>query len=241
MELSDYLDSTAADAARIAELARGDLSAPIPPCPGWTLGDLVDHVSRVYRMVSHALTTGVRPNEFAERPEQTSVLDHYEESVAGVMAAFADADPGAMCWNWSVGEQVASFWWRRMAQESAVHRWDAESATGSFTPIDPVVAADGIDEWFDVHVRSDAAEQEMPVPTVEGSFHVHCTDVEGEWWAKLDGRELELDRSHRKGDAVVRGAASDILLVLWGRASIEAVEVIGDDSVLRDWLATPDI
>jgi len=241
MQLSDYLESTVSDSARIAELARGDLAAPIPPCPGWTLGDLVDHVSAVYRMVTHALTHGARPETFAERPDGVGVADFYDESVAGVMAAFAATDPAAPSWNWSVGDQVASFWWRRMAQESAVHRWDAESATGVSAPIDGVVAADGIDEWFDVHVRSDAAGDEIPVPTVKGSLHVHCTDVDGEWWAKLDGRALDLDRSHRKGDAVLRGAASDILLALWGRVPVASVEVIGDRSVLDDWLATPDI
>ena len=33
---------------------------------------------------------------------------------------------------------------RRMAQETAIHRWDAESAAGTVTPVESTLASDGI-------------------------------------------------------------------------------------------------
>ena len=127
-----------------------------------------------------------------------------------------------------------------MAHEAAVHRWDAESAFGEPEPISPRLAADGIDEWFDVHLRSDIVEPEV-TGDASGTIHVHGTDTEGEWWASLSDRTLELERVHRKGDVAVRGPASDLLLVLWGRRPPSTVEVLGDTAVLDSWLAVPDI
>jgi uncharacterized protein (TIGR03083 family) len=240
MDLVSWLASTKTDAERIAELSRGDLSARVPPCPDWNLGDLVEHVGRVFQMVTHALTTGSRPEQLAERPAGVAVADWYRGSVDGVLAAFETADPEAEVWNWSVGPQLASFWWRRMAQESAIHRWDAESAVGTPSAVDRLLASDGIDEWFDVHLRSDLQDPDFEVPDGVGTLHVHCGDVDGEWWAELDGRELVLERAHRKGDVVARGGASDLLLMLWGRQSIDAVEVLGEASKLGAWIALPD-
>jgi hypothetical protein len=42
---------------------------------------------------------------------------------------------------------------------------------------------------------------------------------------------------HAKGDAAVRGTASDLLLLLLGRASATDVEVFGDALVLDGFLA----
>ncbi len=47
-----------------------------------------------------------------------------------------------------LGPGPASYWARRMAHETAVHRADGEIAVGTRPVIDPVVAADGIAEWL---------------------------------------------------------------------------------------------
>ena len=50
---------------------------------------------------------------------------------------------------WAFGRlRPASFWGRRMAHETAVHRADAELATGREPAFAPDIAADAIDEWL---------------------------------------------------------------------------------------------
>ena len=241
MDLDRYVVGFRENGERILELADGDLDAAVPPCPGWSLADLVDHVSRVYSMVAHALETGQKPDTIPDRPDDVGVAEWFTDRFERVTDLFASVEPAAPVWNWSVLGQEASSWFRRTAQETAVHRWDAESATDSCTPIEAELAADGIDEWFDVHVRTDATMPELSEGNASGSLHVHCNDTDGEWWAVLTDRVLELEREHKKGDAVIRGGASDILLALWGRVPLSDVEVLGDPAVVASWLSVPDI
>jgi len=52
-----------------------------------------------------------------------------------------------------------------------------------------------------------------------------------------------VERAHAKGDAAVRGPASTLFLVLWGRLPIdtEGVELFGDRAVIDRWLALPGL
>ncbi len=117
-----------------------------------------------------------------------------------------------------------------------MHRWDAERAVGLDATIDPSLAADGIDEYFELAIPS-LVVRGIAVPS--GSLHVHCTDVDGEWLVTSDDGEYRMIRAHEKGDAALRGPAEPILLRLWGRDSNRADELspVGDESVLADWLA----
>ena len=81
---------------------------------------------------------------------------------------------------------------------------------------------------------------QKPVPS--GSFHVHCTDVPGEWLVTTDDDgALVVRREHAKGDAALRGPAEAILLRLWDRPGARAgeLDVVGDAAVADAWLALP--
>ena len=67
---------------------------------------------------------------------------------------------------------------------------------------------------------------------LDGSIHVHCTDTEGEWLVRRDGDDLVVTREHAKGDVAARGSASDLLLFLWGRRPVSALDVFGDGDLL---------
>ena len=71
---------------------------------------------------------------------------------------------------------------------------------------------------------------DKPLP---GTVHLHCTDVEGEWLLHVDGR---VERAHAKGDLAIRGAASDMLLALYGRVPVDKLELIGDATVAAEFL-----
>ena len=133
---------------------------------------------------------------------------------------------------------------RRMAHETAMHRWDAEVAVGRDATLDPVLASDGIDEFL-THFVQVADDDAAPIA---GSVHLHCTDVPGEWTLYTDpgtvtdtgeagAPTFRLVREHAKGDCALRGTASDLLLVLWRRLPVECVDVVGDADVAARFLA----
>src|SRR5436305_1965730 len=72
---------------------------------------------------------------------------------------------------------------------------------------------------------------------VSGSVHLHATDGEGggEWWVGFSDGAVEVRHEHAKGDVVVRGPASDLLLFIWNRRGRDGLEVIGDDAMLDVW------
>ena len=67
------------------------------------------------------------------------------------------------------------------------------------------------------------------------TIHLHCTDGEGEWLVRLAPGGVNVVNEHAKGDVAARGAASDLLLMMWGRVPVTQVEVFGDASLLERW------
>jgi hypothetical protein len=123
-----------------------------------------------------------------------------------------------------------------MAQETAVHRWDAESASISPAPIAAELAADGIDELLGNFVPRFAEQSPAPID-LGGSLAIECTDSAGAWRVRLAGRAWEVARGEAQGDAVLRGNASDLLLFLYNRVPVDRVEVSGDEAVVGRWTA----
>jgi uncharacterized protein (TIGR03083 family) len=237
----DFLAHLRRDGARFSEIAHsGDPSARVPSCPDWDLADLVGHLGAVHRVQTQRILSGTAEQQPLTRPTPPSadaVADWYDEGLAALLSALESTDTAAPAWNWSAhAPKTVAFWPRRMAQETAVHRWDAEATVGDVTPIDPELAADGVDEWLTVHLDSDIADPDTEPPPPIGTLHLHSTDAPGEWWAALDGRSLTVVRDHQKADVAARGPAEDLLLMCWRRLPVTAVEVHGDAAVLRAWI-----
>ncbi len=72
-------------------------------------------------------------------------------------------------------------------------------------------------------------------PGPEATLHVHCTDVPGEWLVRRDPSGLTVSRGHTKADVALRGSASDLFLVVLGRAPVDSVEVLGDPPAVSVW------
>jgi uncharacterized protein (TIGR03083 family) len=159
------------------------------------------------------------------------------EATAALVEQLRRVPADEPCWSWWPTDQTVAFWARRMAQETLVHRWDAELGAGvDGAPADPALAADGIDEYLDVFVGMMRGTNASP-----GSgetFHVHCTDTAGEWLIAFPAAgERTLTREHAKGDVAFRGPAEGLLLFLWGRMPAEeaGVDTVGDASLARRW------
>lgn len=209
--------------------------APVPACPEWDRSGLLTHTGVVHSWVRLQLATG--PGErktFRDAPrppEGDELFPWFEENATALADALAGMDTTVDWPSWA-GPQPASWFKRRMAQETAVHRWDAVPS-----PFDPDLAVDGIDEMLQVFVPRFPGEQVAPIA---GTIHLHATDeglVEaGEWLITIGPDGITHTRGHLKGDAALRGTASDLLLWIWNRAPVDGrFEVIGDDALVRGW------
>ena len=229
---------------------------PVPSCPGWNLGDLAWHLGTVWnrygRTVSEALTTaeGVDAIGQPERPTDDLLVDWVTAAHTSVLSALTRAGDDTEVWTWTGRNQPVAWVERRVAQETAVHRWDAAAAVGVPYEIPTTMAADGIDEflmWFAARRMSEGATP------VGGSVHLHCTDTDstvaegsddrsaanGEWLvSRLDESGIEFTRQHAKGDAAVRANANDLLLWLWRREA-GPVEILGDAAVAERFRSFP--
>lgn len=240
MQRHEYLAAIETHGADIARAARVSIDAPVRACGSWRVADLLWHVGEVHRFwTSMALAGSASKGEHVrdERPSEMDMISWYELGVQQLLAALAKLPPDQPCWTWA-GPQNIAWLLRRMAHETAIHAWDALWAAGLKPQIDPALASDGIDEF--VYVMTPVVREGQPI--IGGSVHIHCTDVDGEWLlVPGDGLELVVTREHAKGSVALRGPAVDILLVLWRRLPVEAIDVIGDASVADRFLLRADL
>lgn len=240
METSELLNDIEIHGGDIARAARVSLDAPVRACGSWRVADLLWHVGEVHRFwtsmaISGSTERGNHSRE--ERPEEMDMIGWYESGLQQLVSALSSLPPGQPCWTWA-GPQNVEWLIRRMAHETTIHAWDAMWAAGLKPEIEPRLASDGIDEFL--YVMTPLAREGQPI--VGGSVHVHCTDVDGEWLAiPGDGLDMVVTREHAKGSVALRGSASDLLLVLWRRLPVEAVDVIGDASVAHRFLLRADL
>lgn len=248
-----YFAELAASTAILARLvADGDLAAPIPTCPDWTLRKLTAHVGRAHRWAAEITST--RSAEFIPfrsvpdgRPpdDRAGAASWLEAGAERLVAAVREAD-GELVWVF--GAQLpASFWARRMAHETLVHRADAQLAAGQPADIAPEWAADAIDEWLDVMSgplsgRPDPRAEALPAGR---TLHVHAAlpagEVQGgptEWLVSHGEDGVTVRREHAKADVALTGPADRLLLVLVRRlpADDPSITVYGDAGLLAGWL-----
>ena len=123
-----------------------------------------------------------------------------------------------------------------MAQETPIHRVDAQLAHTTPDPVDPALAIDGIDELADVFLPHAGARG---ITGTGETVHLHATDdvvaagqVEGgEWTFRFHEAGVDVERGHAKGDMAVRGPAGQLLLFAWNRRPV-SVECFGETDPL---------
>src|SRR5688500_17834418 len=216
------------EAEALAAAASDNLDKQVPSCPEWNVAELVWHTGRVHRVWTHVLgLAGEPPKDFTlDRPPNEDLIAWFNDGTGLMLAALAGADPKAPVWAWWRGEKSPAAIERRMAHETTVHRWDAESAVGTPSPILDELAPDGVQEFFDRFLGADAEYQGRP-----GSVRLEAKEGGGPWVSVLgDGRTV-----------TVRATASDLVLLLWKRIGIDAVEVDGDAELLADFIAWSEL
>lgn len=229
-------------AAFRAAVAGVPWDAAVPSCPGWTVGELAWHLCRVYRWAGGHVVRGEtsRPDPArpptSEPPPNDELIGHWDECYASLLTTLDQLDPELPAWNWAPQVKKAVFWHRRMAHETAVHRWDAQTAVGLTEPIETKLAVDGVSEVLDTWLPG--GRRRGPTD-LTGLAQLVATDVAHEWLARIRGAGVALldtstvmHEAHRI-DATASGAASDLQLALWGRVPFEVLQTSGDTSLLE--------
>lgn len=217
-------------AATMIEVGRASPGATVPRYRGWSVAGLLTHTGRVHRR-----TTKVVSELLTERPEMdpapdSDIVDWFAEGVAQMVDVLEAADPTVPCWGFG-DEPTVGFWVRRMSLETAVHRWDAESAVGVSTPFDPSVAADGIDEvrtmWLGA-VPVDPNGDRGPLAVFDPG------DADGTWTLVADEDRYRLVDEDLPAPCRVSGPASDIYLAILSRLH-GPLEERGNIDALARW------
>jgi uncharacterized protein (TIGR03083 family) len=227
MEYSRFLDCLAADFARLRAVVSIDLTAAVPSCPGWTLADLTRHVGEVYLHKTLAIREGAEPDPWPPKEladaEPLALLDR---AYAGLLDEFAARKPEDPAGSWYAPDQTVGFWIRRMAQETVIHRIDAELGAGqSVTPVPADLAIDGIDELLKVFVAYSVAEWgDYFTDILAGSpGWTYTVRTGGAAWRARTGPGLfavEDGVGVDTADVTVSGAPMAVLRWVWNREDV---------------------
>ncbi|HUQ39091.1 MAG TPA: maleylpyruvate isomerase family mycothiol-dependent enzyme [Acidimicrobiales bacterium] len=223
----DYARHLAADSAALANAADRNLDREVVACPGWDVAELLWHVGEVHRFWTRtARANGDVQAIEVPRPARHELIAWFREGAGDLERLVRELDPDGKCWTWSPAASTAAFVPRRMAQETAMHRWDAQDAIGIAVPIDPDLAVDGVDELFDTFLPAQPARVDA---SQQGVVHLHATDVDVVWEARLDPSTVAGGRGTSHPATVgISGQASDLLLALWRRRPLTSLTVRGD-------------
>ncbi len=227
MEFSRLLDCLASDFARLREVVPSDLVAAVPSCPGWSVTDLTRHVGEVYPHKTLAMREGTEPDPWPPSglagEDPPALLDRAYE---GLLKEFAVQDPQDPAGSWYAPDQTVGFWVRRMAQETVIHRIDAELATGrGVAPVPDDLVVDGSDELLRVFVAYSVAEWTDYFADVLGDSPGRTYAVRAggsEWRVRTGSRTFAVADGAGAGpaDATVSGTPPAVLRWLWNREDV---------------------
>jgi uncharacterized protein (TIGR03083 family) len=215
-----------------AAVADACWDARVPGCPDWDLEGLVRHIGDVHRWAATVVRERKQERlrlDFEGPRDPSELPDWYAQGHAELVEALTRASPDDVFWAWAPAPNALAFWARRQAHETAIHRLDAEQATGATMPFATAQAADGIDEWLTIASRIKATAG------AGRTLHLATVDAPGEWVVALRDDGLSVERDASGGDCTVRATASDLFALVMNRRDADGLWVEGDAGVLRAW------
>jgi len=252
MEIADHIEALRRQGELLADVAeRAGLDASVPPCAPWLVKDLLRHTGYIHRWAARHVTEC--PDQIIDGPSEEEILRGGTDDVgllawfvaghAALVHTLATADPAVQCPMFMAAPSPLAFWARRQAHETAIHRADADSASGATPGYAADFAADGIDELIMGFGRRRKYQPGSYPKTAGVRLHVATADT-GDAWS-VETRE---GRLHPRRDAggteeagcTVSGPASGLYLYLWNRADAAraGVTITGDPALLSAWQAS---
>jgi uncharacterized protein (TIGR03083 family) len=250
MEIADHIEALRRQGESLADAAeRAGLDASVPPCAPWLVKDLLRHTGYIHRWAARHVTEC--PDQIIDGPSEEEILRGGTDD-AGLRAWFVaghaalvhtltTADPAVQCPVFMAAPSPLAFWARRQAHETAIHRADADSASGATPEYEPGFAADGIDELIMGFGRR---RKYQPGSVTDGvSLRVLTTDTSDAWLVEAREGRLQPRRDARGAEdagCTVSGPAAGVYLYLWNRADAAqaGVTITGDPGLLSAWQAS---
>jgi len=249
MEIAEHIDALRQQGDLLAGAAeRAGLEAAVPPCPSWQVKDLLRHTGYIHRWAARHITEC--PDTVLDGPPEEDILRGgaadpellawFRAGHAALVETLSTADPGLVCATFMDAPSPLAFWARRQAHETAIHRADADSASGLRPRYEPEFAADGIDELI---MGFGQRRKYRPSAEHHGSVQVRTTDTGHAWHIGAEDGSIRARRDHGGPDptdpaaCVLTGPASGLYLFLWNRsdATHADVTVSGDPGFLAWW------
>jgi len=229
MDNARFLECLEADFERLREVVPRHLAAQVPTCPDWTVADLTRHVAETYLHKVEMMRQGKHPEGWPPASfQQAEPVGLLTRAYGELVAEFAARNPDDATKTWYDPDQTVRFWMRRMAQETVIHRIDAELAAG--TPVAAVpedLALDGIDELFNVFVAYSFSQWPEDFTEIlknsPGRTYV-INAAETSWTITTSPADLTVTGGLGTAftvpgtpDVVVSGSSSSILRWAWNR------------------------
>lgn len=236
------------------QIRDADMTASVPTCPGWNLGQLLRHLGGAHRAIEKFVRTqadrGPDDNGWrdlsAYTNENPAVLDEWLAEGAALLAdSLRKAGSESSAFNpVPGGVQTTVFSARRMTHETVIHRSDATLAIGEAFNVAPDIAVDAIDEWMELTAIPEMFDM---IPTRRGmlgpgrTLRFRASDLTHaeitEWFVDLTGNLVIWRRARGEAAVSLTAPLTDILLILYRRRPIhgEGVTIHGDANVLESW------
>jgi uncharacterized protein (TIGR03083 family) len=242
LRLEQHLGALARGGAALREAAAAaGLAAKVPTCPAWDVTDLLVHQGMVHRWAAANLR-GERDHDpaasQAEGRAAARLLDWYADGVAALVATVqaTPEDARAMVFL-KDAPPPRRFWARRQAHETTIHSVDAVAAalgrwpTAADVAIDPVLAADGIDELLTGFITRGKGRLHTPVPY---TVLIRTDDTGHAWTLRIsDGPIVAIPGAIERPEAVFSGTAAQLYLSLWNRA--DEITTSGRSDLIDQW------
>jgi uncharacterized protein (TIGR03083 family) len=240
VEVAEHIDALRREGILLADAAAlAGADAPVPSCPGWVVRELVRHQGGVHRWAT-AIVSGPRReawrvdlDEVVGRwPQDDDLVTWFTDGHRALLDALASADPDLDCWAFLAASSPLAMWARRQAHETAIHRVDAQLASGATPTRAPApFAADGVDELLTCFITRPGGRLRCDVPQ---RLAITSIDTPGRWLLEIDpeGVQTQIPKGAVDADCVIGGAAADLYLTLWNRSGADGLHVEGDRRLL---------
>jgi len=241
LTVTDYVDVLRAENGALAgALAAHPIDEAVPTCPGWAERDLVRHLGGVHRWATgfvlgerHAFDTDLE-TVVGGWPPDPELAAWLSDGLVALADALETADPDLDAPTFLPAPTPLTFWARRQAHETTIHRLDAESPSGLVPTVGRELALDGMEEIL-LGFGARRGKLVRPDDAVVALVATDADGPEGRWRIRFGSEGGESTPGEGSADVTLRAPASVLYRWLWNRADGSELEISGDAALLGAW------
>lgn len=212
------------------------LDARVPGCPDWDVEALLRHQGHVHRWAAKTIRERRQSwlrEKFAGPEEPAAIPAWFREGAVQLIEVLRTTPRSEVIYTFAPGPPGVAFWALRQANETSMHRWDAESAYGEQVAFEPAVAVELLTEWLRI-----VGDVVHTTAGTGGTIRFAATDADVDLTATL-GERVSSAPSSSAGiaDLTLEGTASELYLVSMNRLGTRGLRVAGATALLDDWRA----